>query len=361
MSKIKHSKPDTVVLLDSPIAQQENTTVPDKQLTPHVSLSSSFTQVKPRPLTTLLQNGSRESLKETTTYFKAIKKQHFIDLQTSSSLLIWNKQQNNLIQKNKTVPDLDALLLETLKKPLSLPQEHMTPKSNPQTPRKRQVFPLCQPTKKRTFNSKTQLTDVFKPLAPPSWITDGEEPTRELLANNIELYSDIYFFLTNPKRWRKDVMYRELPYYARIQQIKVLACTWNVNQGVYTRDEVDRWTGNLKDDPDIVVVGMQELEMSVDAIITGSRYSEKSVIWQELLLSSLNRGKENYIELGYYQLCGVLIYIFHKKALTHVIQNVGYGDCRVGAMSGALANKGGVAYRMRIYDSDICFVMDVVT
>ncbi|ELP95100.1 inositol polyphosphate 5-phosphatase, putative, partial [Entamoeba invadens IP1] len=71
-------------------------------------------------------------------------------------------------------------------------------------------------------------------------------------------------------------------------------------------------------------------------------------------LSSTNT---QYIPLGYYQLCGVVIYVFHNERLKDKISDVGFGDCRVGAMSGTLANKGGVAYRMKIYDSTVCFVV----
>ncbi|BFU25746.1 inositol polyphosphate 5-phosphatase, putative [Entamoeba histolytica HM-1:IMSS-B] len=207
------------------------------------------------------------------------------------------------------------------------------------------------------FTIKTPHSNIFNPIQPINWIVYGIEPSRQEIANNLNLYNDIRHFVSDKEQWKKENILNYLPFYANAKQIGVLACTWNVNQSVFTRREIDEWTDGIRFNPDIVVCGMQELEMSVDAIITGKKFSDKSIQYEQILYQSLNRGKLRYEKLGYYQLCGVVLYVFFNTKIQNEISEVGFENIRVGAMSGALANKGGVAYRMKVYDSTICFVV----
>ncbi|EDR27813.1 type II inositol-1,4,5-trisphosphate 5-phosphatase precursor, putative [Entamoeba dispar SAW760] len=207
------------------------------------------------------------------------------------------------------------------------------------------------------FTIKTPHSNIFNPIQPINWITYGIEPLRQEIANNLSLYNDIRHFVSDKKQWKKENILNYLPFYANAKQIGVLACTWNVNQTVFTRHEIDEWTDGIRFNPDIVVCGMQELEMGVDAIITGKKFSDKSIQYEQILYQSINRGHLRYEKLGYYQLCGVVLYVFFNKKIQNEISEVGFENIRVGAMSGALANKGGVAYRMKVYDSTICFVV----
>ncbi|ELP92713.1 synaptojanin, putative [Entamoeba invadens IP1] len=216
--------------------------------------------------------------------------------------------------------------------------------------------PVTTPQRELDFTIETQNT-FFNPIAPKRWIESEHEPSREYIASNMVLYNDITSYFTDKEMWLKTNMLNNLPYYATAKRIKVLMCTWNVNQCVFNIDEVNKWTQGVDDEPDIIVCGLQELEMKIDAIITGKKYSEKSIMWENLILASINRGPKMYKKLGYYQLCGVVQYVFFNTEMEGKITEVGYEDTRVGAMSGKLANKGGVAYRMKIYDSTVCFVV----
>ncbi|BFU21533.1 inositol polyphosphate-5-phosphatase, putative [Entamoeba histolytica HM-1:IMSS-B] len=239
-------------------------------------------------------------------------------------------------------------------------QHTLTEESSPMKRRRSPIVPMFKSQMKITklpFTKFTPKTTEFQPIAPMSWILEGKEPTREEISSNIELYSDMTTFISNKDLWRKNNLLDHLSYYADSERISVLACTWNVNQCVFSRGEIDRLTSGIKNKPDIIVIGLEELEMSFDAIITGKKFSDKSIQWEALIQESINRGQNTYIELGYYQLCGVVLYVFFDERLKNHITDVGYGDIRVGAMSGKLANKGGVAYRMRIYNSTICFVV----
>ncbi|KAL7716232.1 Inositol polyphosphate 5-phosphatase [Entamoeba marina] len=228
--------------------------------------------------------------------------------------------------------------------------------NNPERTKRPQIISSTASNNKCSFTKSTPLLEEFVPLAPSSWIEKGISPTKEHFANDLKLYEDVLSFSDNKDKWKQKSLLNYLPFYAQPKEVTVLACTWNVNQCVFTREEVDRWTSGIQSKPDIIVVALQELEMSVDAIITGKKYSEKATEWQSLLTSSVNRGTTKYTKLGYFQLCGVLLYIYYKNELKNHISEVSYSSCRVGAMSGKLANKGGVAYRFKIYDSTVCFV-----
>ncbi|ELP95099.1 inositol polyphosphate-5-phosphatase, putative, partial [Entamoeba invadens IP1] len=105
-----------------------------------------------------------------------------------------------------------------------------------------QMFKNLEEQKTITFTSKTPIKLVYTPIAPEKWILDGKEPTREFISTNFELYGDIGLFLTYREKWYKTNILNELPYYAKVKEVTVLACTWNVNQCVYPREKIDRWT-----------------------------------------------------------------------------------------------------------------------
>ncbi|ELP87748.1 type II inositol-1,4,5-trisphosphate 5-phosphatase precursor, putative [Entamoeba invadens IP1] len=237
----------------------------------------------------------------------------------------------------------------TLSYSLDLPQEAVSPQLGDDNEYSRME-------QLKRFSIRTPVANTFNPRAPTSWILDGNEPSREYLAENYPLFCDIISFDTNPVNWKRENKLEQLPFYAKARRVKVLMCTWNVNQGVFSREEIDKWTQDVESSPDIVCCGLEELEMSFDAIITGKKFSEKSVLWDNLIFESINRFEKKYFRLGYYQLCGVVLYVFFHERMENHIEEVGFADCRVGAMSGKLANKGGVAYRMKVYDSTISFV-----
>ena len=91
---------------------------------------------------------------------------------------------------------------------------------------------------------------------------------------------DLDLFAENPEQWKEKTLLDQLPFYAKAKEYKIMICTWNINQGIHSADDIQTWTSLVVDDPDIVVCGVQELDMRVDAIITGKKYSEKAEKWK---------------------------------------------------------------------------------
>jgi hypothetical protein len=54
--------------------------------------------------------------------------------------------------------------------------------------------------------------------------------------------------------------------YTRIENLKILAGTWNVAQGRASQDSLVSWLGSAAGDIGIVVVGLQEVEMGAGVL-----------------------------------------------------------------------------------------------
>ncbi|EMS15452.1 inositol polyphosphate 5-phosphatase, putative [Entamoeba histolytica HM-3:IMSS] len=207
------------------------------------------------------------------------------------------------------------------------------------------------------FKPTTPPSPSFVPVVPRMWVAMNRQPTKEEICKSPEIYKDFNCFAEDSQGWKEKSILDQLPFYAIAKELKIQICTWNINQGLYDQEIVDKWTSLLSEKPDIVALGVQELDMSVDAIITGKKYSERAEQWKDVICKSVNRnGGNEYDESGWYQLCGIVLFVFVHKHIKSQIKMFGLSECRTGAMSGKLANKGGVAIGMKIYDSTICFV-----
>ena len=207
------------------------------------------------------------------------------------------------------------------------------------------------------FKTTTKPFYSFVPLVQERWINNNFQPSKNDLRMIPNVSEDIDIYAENNNQWKEKTLLDQLPFYAKAKEYKIMICTWNINQGIYSPEIISKWTSLICHDPDIVVCGVQELDMRVNAIITGKKYSEKAEKWQSLIISSLNsNSKDTYVDCGLYQLCGVVLFAFVKESMSKQVEEFGLAECRTGAMGGKLANKGGVAIGMKLFDSRICFV-----
>ncbi|XP_074281301.1 type I inositol polyphosphate 5-phosphatase 12-like isoform X2 [Silene latifolia] len=149
--------------------------------------------------------------------------------------------------------------------------------------------------------------------------------------------------------------------YTRNESVKILVGTWNVGQGKPNPEGLKTWLGSAVSDVDIVVVGLQEVEMGAGFLAmsaaketVGLEGSAIGQIWQDAIGKVLEEGPI-FERVGSRQLAGLLIAIWVRKNLRmHV------GDLDVAAVACGLGrtigNKGGVGLRLRVHDRIICFV-----
>ncbi|KAL8532975.1 hypothetical protein ACS0TY_009293 [Phlomoides rotata] len=149
--------------------------------------------------------------------------------------------------------------------------------------------------------------------------------------------------------------------YTRLENVKILAGTWNVGQGRATPDSLVSWLGSVAADIDIIVVGLQEVEMGAGFLAVsaaketmGLEGSSAGQWWLDMIGKTLDEGS-TFSRIGSRQLAGLLISVWVRNSIRgHV------GDADVAAvpcgLGRAIGNKGAVGLRMRVYGRVMCFV-----
>jgi len=149
-------------------------------------------------------------------------------------------------------------------------------------------------------------------------------------------------------------------------------CTYNVQAQPPMRSVRDWILENASfQDPDLYVFGMQELDRSVGALLyTTSTVKEDA--WFDAIMGDLGDRSDSYqkvspsdapqnrflltsLKLFSTQLVGLLIIILVRKELRHRIKPISSSSAGIGVLN-TLGNKGGVAARLQVDDTVLCFV-----
>ncbi|KAF8038425.1 hypothetical protein BT93_B1078 [Corymbia citriodora subsp. variegata] len=151
--------------------------------------------------------------------------------------------------------------------------------------------------------------------------------------------------------------------YTRIANIKILAGTWNVGQEKASENSLISWLGTVASDADIVVVGLQEVEMGAGFLAVSAAKEtvglevEGSTVgqwWLAMIGKTLKEGS-TFERMGSKQLVGLLIAVWVRNTLKPHAGDVDAAAVPCG-FGRAIGNKGAVALRIRVYDRIMCFV-----
>ncbi|ETW04415.1 hypothetical protein H310_04696 [Aphanomyces invadans] len=110
--------------------------------------------------------------------------------------------------------------------------------------------------------------------------------------------------------------------------------------------------------PDIVAVGFQEIvDLNAVNVVVNNTSGPRSAQWEESILAALNShmSDDAYEVVLHKHLVGILLLVFVKRDHLPFVTDVVGSTAGVGIM-GMMGNKGGVAVRMTLYDSTMCFV-----
>lgn len=142
--------------------------------------------------------------------------------------------------------------------------------------------------------------------------------------------------------------------YTEKRKLRVLVATWNVN-GKSPAESLGPWLQHQGHSFDIVACGLQECDMSTSALILSE--TSKAEPWIAAMTAALARGGDgsDFVLLGKQQLGGVLEAIWARKELAANIRDLQIHYTSTG-IGNVLANKGGTAIRMDVFDSSLCFV-----
>jgi synaptojanin len=152
--------------------------------------------------------------------------------------------------------------------------------------------------------------------------------------------------------------------YTSSRPIRIWCGTFNLNgKSEGPSDDLSLWlcptTNGSKPDPEIMVVGFQEIvELSPQQIM--STDPARRTAWERTVKAVLNsypnrNSSDDYILLRSGQLVGAALLIFVKASVLPQIKNV-EGSIKKTGMSGIAGNKGAVAIRLDYASTSLCFV-----
>ncbi|KAJ3193294.1 hypothetical protein HK101_005090 [Irineochytrium annulatum] len=141
--------------------------------------------------------------------------------------------------------------------------------------------------------------------------------------------------------------------FASFDTMRLFVGTWNVNGNDVTEDLLPWLRTAAGEDPDLFVLGFQELDLSTEAYIISDKTKEDD--WCYAIASALEPLPSNYVKVTSKQLIGMLVVIYAKSTHAEHITEVSTESVGTGIL-GLMGNKGAVGCRLRLYDSYLTFV-----
>ncbi|EFC44909.1 phosphatidylinositol polyphosphate 5-phosphatase [Naegleria gruberi] len=118
-------------------------------------------------------------------------------------------------------------------------------------------------------------------------------------------------------------------------------------------DPIDEWL-HLNEQPDIIAIGLQEIDMTAEAML--KKETQSKLEWIQVLESELQcSSKSKYIRLADKQLVGMFCCLFINEKFHSQVRDVQAVSLALGAM-GVMGNKGAVGIRLKVAETTMCFV-----
>eukprot|EP01063_Lacrimia_lanifica_P015315 TRINITY_DN22112_c0_g1_i1.p1 TRINITY_DN22112_c0_g1~~TRINITY_DN22112_c0_g1_i1.p1 ORF type:complete len:723 (+),score=248.79 TRINITY_DN22112_c0_g1_i1:33-2201(+) len=175
----------------------------------------------------------------------------------------------------------------------------------------------------------------FVKQIPPSfqsWQSKGHATEEDIVEEQLELNSDVFSIE---------------------EQVGVRVCSWNVDQKKPDTllEKLQAWLHDkARDAPGVIAVGLQEVDMSANAMLREETDPAKP--WIRFLAMAAGEG---YQQIAARQLAGLLLCVFVRKDLTEHVTHNTVTIVRCGAMGNSVANKGAVIVRFNLYHTSFVF------
>lgn len=137
-----------------------------------------------------------------------------------------------------------------------------------------------------------------------------------------------------------------------LRHLRIFVGTWNVNGQPAPNGPINLWLDCDPVPPDVYAIGFQELDLSKEAYIFAGSPREQE--WLTVCIASLHH-KAKYTIVRLVRLIGMMLIVFVKQELRGFISNVAAEVVGTGLM-GKMGNKGGVAIRLDLFNTSICFI-----
>jgi endonuclease/exonuclease/phosphatase family metal-dependent hydrolase len=131
-----------------------------------------------------------------------------------------------------------------------------------------------------------------------------------------------------------------------VKELSIVICTWNCAEGI--SEDIGPWI--KKQDADIFVIGLQEVDMSMAAMVKEQTQAYHD--WNEHFEKVFDQ--EEYQKIVSIQLVGLYHIIFIKKEYSGYLFNLKYSKVSLGQLG--MGNKGCIAYRFELLNNTFCFI-----
>ncbi|KCV68896.1 hypothetical protein H696_04315 [Fonticula alba] len=152
--------------------------------------------------------------------------------------------------------------------------------------------------------------------------------------------------------WIVRQMFSQEESFTDLRTLRLFAGTWNVN-GRLPNEDLSAWLQSDLGLADIVVLGFQELDLSASAFLLDNSAREDD--WTRIIEAGFGPRQHRYRKVASKQLVGMLVVVYVLDRHVAHVRDITTGAVGTGIMN-MMGNKGGVAVRMRIYDSYVTFI-----
>jgi len=143
--------------------------------------------------------------------------------------------------------------------------------------------------------------------------------------------------------------------------VNLLAGSFNVN-GKEPKEALDHWLLRQNETPDIIVIGIQELQLDADAYFSeyvnakeSEKYQKCQESWKTSVMLALQKYNRPFQLIVDERLVGMYIMIFCSERIKPAISKVDTANVGCGLM-GTFGNKGACSVSLKIHETSFCFV-----
>uniref|UniRef100_A0A1Y1K9C3 Rho-GAP domain-containing protein n=1 Tax=Photinus pyralis TaxID=7054 RepID=A0A1Y1K9C3_PHOPY len=141
------------------------------------------------------------------------------------------------------------------------------------------------------------------------------------------------------------------PEYTHLQEFSIFVGTWNVN-GQPPTISLKNWLSVDQEPPDVYAIGFQELDLSKEAFLMFDTPREAE--WRKAIMDAIHPDTK-YRSVAYVRLVGMQLEVLVNNSHYKYIRNVAIDTVGTGIL-GKMGNKGGVAVRLELHNTSLCFV-----
>jgi phosphatidylinositol-bisphosphatase len=273
------------------------------------------------------------------------------------------------------IPNLEVTLEGTPNAGFTVSDHHMhrhslTPSSSPKM-RKKKLSPRLtlknsSPSRKKWFRSNESKPKSS--LKPDKILSKGKFLDKALSSSKLHTVS------ASQNNIIAEHLRKNKRAFCDKKEFRFFLGTWNVNgkapEGTlapylacYKRSKLeekrrllddeddDEWK-SLQQSPHVFALGFQELDLSAEALVVKDLARETE--WIDSITAALKEvGK--YKRIHSVRLVGMLLVVFVEQSVARFVTEVDSDEIATGIM-GIMGNKGGVALRMKIHETTVCFV-----